>query len=147
MGDINWKNKCWVTTIFLVKDNKVLLTWNKNLQTWIPVGGHIDFGETPEEAIIREVKEEVGCDFTFYPEHNYNGDVKILNPHKVQIDKVPHHNQHINIVFLGKVSEWNGAEKTDEEELLKWFSKEELVKEKMLESVKDSSLEALNVVT
>jgi len=42
MGKINWKNKCWVTTIFLIKDKKVLLTWNKNLKTWIPVGGHIE---------------------------------------------------------------------------------------------------------
>jgi len=57
MGDINWKDKCWVTTIFLVRDDKkVLLTWNKNLQTWIPVGGHIDHGETPEQALKREVR-------------------------------------------------------------------------------------------
>ena len=80
MSEINWKNKCWVTTIFLVKDEKVLLTWNKNLQTWIPVGGHIEPGETPDEAIIREVKEEIGCDFIFYQEHQTENDVKILNP-------------------------------------------------------------------
>ncbi|MEK6936575.1 MAG: NUDIX domain-containing protein [Nanoarchaeota archaeon] len=146
MGDINWKDRCWVTTIFLVKDEKVLLTWNKNLQTWIPVGGHIEPGESPEEAITREVKEEVGCEFSFYPDHKYKGDVKILNPSKVQIDNVPHHNKHINLVFFGKISEWKNAEKTDEDELLKWFSKEDLIKEKMLESVKESALEALKNV-
>src|SRR3989344_1690207 len=104
MAEINWKNKCWVTTIFLVKDDKVLLTWNKNLQTWIPVGGHIEKGETPEEAVMREVKEELGCSFIFYPEHYFlnNGSVKVINPFKVQVEKVPHHGYHINSIFLGK---------------------------------------------
>ena len=143
MADINWKNKCWVTTIFLVKDNRVLLTWNKNLQTWIPVGGHIDPGETPEEAIIREVSEEVGCSFVFHPCSVEKNNVRVLQPLKVQVEKVPHHSHHINTVFVGKVQEWNNKCETDEQETLRWFSEEELKSEQMLESVRESALEAL----
>lgn len=29
---------------------------------YLPVGGHISYGETPYETIIREVKEEIGLD-------------------------------------------------------------------------------------
>ena len=32
--------------------------------TWCPPGGKIDYGETPKEAIVREVKEETDLDIT-----------------------------------------------------------------------------------
>jgi 8-oxo-dGTP pyrophosphatase MutT (NUDIX family) len=133
MSNINWKDKCWVSTIFLVRpDNKVLLTWNKNINTWIPVGGHIDEGETPDEAVAREVKEETGFQFEFFPDSEIidDGSVKIIKPFRIQIEKVPHHNHHINIVFFGRCTKWRDKEFTDENEKLRWFSYEELIKEK-----------------
>ncbi|MBU0894749.1 MAG: NUDIX domain-containing protein [Nanoarchaeota archaeon] len=48
---------------FLVNNKRVLLNWNKILQTWVPIGGHINLGESPLEAIRREVEEEVGFEF------------------------------------------------------------------------------------
>ena len=51
-------------TCYLKKGNKVLLLFrNKkevdiNKNKWIGVGGHIEEGETPIDAVVREVKEE-----------------------------------------------------------------------------------------
>ena len=148
MGEINWKDKCWVTTIYLVnEDKKVLLTWNKNLQTWIPVGGHIEYGETPEEAIRREVAEETGFDFEFLhlPMDEDNGNVIALKVHLIQIEKVPHHGHHMNIIFFGRCTRYDARGETDEQEKLKWFSESDLLrmKEGMIENVWKSSLEAL----
>jgi len=153
MGEINWKDKCWVTTVYLVNsDKKVLLTWNKNLQTWIPVGGHIDHGETPEEAVVREVAEETGFEFDFVSPHesDIDGNVKLLRHHRVQIEEVPHHNHHMNFVFFGKCNKWDSNKlSTDEEEKLRWFSKDELLAEKdsFLGSVHSMALAAIEKIT
>ena len=45
---------------YIYYNDKVLLVHHKKLDLWLPVGGHIEPNETPDEALHREVKEEVG---------------------------------------------------------------------------------------
>lgn len=40
-----------------------------NAGKWIGVGGHVENGETPEECLLREVKEETGLRLTSYRLH------------------------------------------------------------------------------
>jgi 8-oxo-dGTP diphosphatase len=117
------------------------------MNTWIPIGGHINFGETPEEAIKREVKEETGFDFDFLNEAEILGNSRIIKPFRFQIDSVPHHNHHMTFVFVGKCKSYNNQQETDENERLKWFSEEEIksMKDKMLISVWDASLEVIKL--
>lgn len=54
---------CWIVN----KEGMVLLqrrayTKTKNPGLWAKTGGHVDAGETPEQAALREVKEEIGLD-------------------------------------------------------------------------------------
>jgi 8-oxo-dGTP diphosphatase len=51
------------TLCFLTFQEKVLLLYRNhppNAGLWNGVGGHIEFGETPHEACLREVHEETG---------------------------------------------------------------------------------------
>ena len=51
--------------MIITRDDKVLLMKRKGPHgtgTWSTPGGHLDFGETPEQCAAREAKEEVGVD-------------------------------------------------------------------------------------
>lgn len=50
------------TTAVLVKDSKILVQRDRNGNEYALPGGHIKIGETLEDGLIRETKEEIGVD-------------------------------------------------------------------------------------
>ncbi len=60
------------TLCYIEKDDKYLMlhrikkTNDVNQDKWIGVGGHFEQGESPEECLLREVKEETGLTLLSY---------------------------------------------------------------------------------
>ncbi|MDY5244546.1 MAG: 8-oxo-dGTP diphosphatase [Anaerobutyricum soehngenii] len=62
----------FTTLCYIEKGNKYLMLHriskkkDGNKDKWIGVGGHFEKGESPEDCLLREVKEETGLELTSY---------------------------------------------------------------------------------
>lgn len=61
------------------KQKKIYLGWHKKADDWIPPGGHIEPGETPSAAAIREMQEELQTTITLDQIEPFNLSVKSIN--------------------------------------------------------------------
>ena len=61
---------CTVSAIVL-HDDRVLLIEHRKSGTVLPPGGHINPGEDPVQALLREVREEVGIDVEVLAEQRF----------------------------------------------------------------------------
>lgn len=100
----------------LITDRKLLLGHRHPGRRWYPdcwdlVGGHIELGESPEQAVRRECREEIGVELVE------------LRPIEVQLSNpelVPH--AFVVTQWLGQVT--NAA--PDEHDTLGWFTSHDL---------------------
>ena len=52
----------FTVAIFVVHERKVLVVHHRKLDQWLPLGGHIELEEDPEQAALREAEEESGLE-------------------------------------------------------------------------------------
>jgi 8-oxo-dGTP diphosphatase len=79
------------TAIIITREDKVLLMKRKGPHgqgTWSTPGGHLDFGETPEQGARREAKEETGIRV---------GDIRF---HALTNDVFPEEGQHYITIWM-----------------------------------------------
>lgn len=88
----------------VIKDGKALLIFHPYIKQWFQPGGHIDEGEAPVEAAIREVFEETGVVCEPLNES--------LDPIDIDLHEIPANPKksegkhlHIDLLFLLRVLE------------------------------------------
>ena len=130
----------------IVSDGKVLLMLHKKLNKWLFPGGHLDSNETPDMAIIREVKEETGLNLKLinFSELNQAPDEieKLAVPFHANLHNVGDHDHYCSYYF-GTVNNSNFI-KNHESKDLKWFNIEEIkVLENLPPSIKQMAIFAI----
>lgn len=103
---------------YLKKDNQYLfMLRNKekndlNEGKWIGIGGHIEPGETKEEALIREVKEETGFTINSF---SYRGEILFIN------------NDYQEIMYIFTSDDFTGEMIECDEGELSWIDKDKIL--------------------
>jgi 8-oxo-dGTP pyrophosphatase MutT (NUDIX family) len=97
---------------FVVHEGRVALHWHPKLGFWLPAGGHIEPGEDPVEAVLREVEEEFALKaepLRLVERPSYDGPRQIEPPYAIQNCVIAPGHQHIDLVyFLRHVSGFPG---------------------------------------
>ncbi|MFZ1987543.1 MAG: NUDIX domain-containing protein [Minisyncoccia bacterium] len=107
--------------VFVVYNDKVLLRKHDKYGIWLSVGGHIELDEDPNEAALREVKEEVGLDVTLFDTrgftHEEKGFVELIAPISLNRHNISDTHEHISMIYFAKA---NTDQVIPEKELDEW---------------------------
>lgn len=117
--------------------DKALLVFHKKLQLWLPAGGHVEPGELPHNAAIREVFEETGIRAHI---RNSSEDLDLQKGVEIQIpaprfvlhefipvykDRQTH--MHYDFIYHMQADNEDCILNENEVESIGWFSKEQLL--------------------
>lgn len=123
---------------FVLRDGRLLLVFHRKHQVWIYPGGHVEKDETPDEACLREIREETGlsCRITSprNPSLGMPGMVEVLHtPWMVLCERIPARGEepehcHIDFAYLCEPLPGQDRLTQDQRETdgIGWFSLEEL---------------------
>ena len=135
---------------YIFDKNKVLLIHHKKLDLWLPVGGHIQENETPDDALLREIQEEVriGVEIINNNKFGMEGNVKknLAIPFNVNLHSVGDHD-HCCFFYACKAID-AGKLKINHDELKNyaWFSKEELNQNHVPADVRAMALKGFEIL-
>ncbi len=110
--NINLEKHFTASALIQNDEGKVLLVYHKKLDVWLYPGGHIEANETPDEALVREVKEETGLDVEIIGElktslNDKEADVSVLhNPYAILCERINSKDEHyhIDMVYACKIT-------------------------------------------
>ncbi len=122
-------DKHFTATGFLVRDGRVLLLHHRKLDMWLPFGGHIDPGEDPDQALLREAREETGFEVEILGdrvEFEQEDVIALARPETILLELIEPGHYHVDLIYF--VRPVGGAQRlaSQEHHALRWFTWDDL---------------------
>ena len=120
----------WTVATFVVHDGRVLLLFHPKIGIWLPPGGHIEVGELPDEAAVREVLEETGVRCRLVGERGVDVAYpqQLVRPFGVQVENIRPGVQHIDLVYFAVADDdgWHVSAESAVRERAGWYAPADL---------------------
>jgi len=140
------------TGVVLDGRGKTLLIFHKKLGIWLCPGGHMEPGETPDEAVLREIWEETGVRCRILPngEHHEFADRAarfLATPRHVLLEDIGFTGQHrhIDLVYYCLAEEGKLTANERETGGIGWFTAEQVKSLHTYENIRSILLHAIEI--
>ncbi len=119
----------FTVAIFVVQDAKVLLIHHRALNKWLPLGGHVELNEDPEQAALREAREESGLEVELLgerPPTTSPGTRALIAPRYLDIHRISDTHEHIGMIYWARPRSGTVTLAPSEHHAIRWCSAESI---------------------
>jgi 8-oxo-dGTP pyrophosphatase MutT (NUDIX family) len=119
----------FTVAIFVVHRGNVLVIHHRKLDKWLPLGGHVELDEDPEQAALREAREESGLEVELLgerPPTTGQGTRALIAPRFLDIHRISDTHEHIGMIYWARPRNGTVTLAATEHHEIRWCSPAEL---------------------
>ena len=124
MANFENRRRPIIVVAAIIRENGKILICKRKNREWEFPGGKLEYGETPEQALVREILEELGCG------------IRVLGIFGVSSVIARNGSNFVLIFYLCKITA--GRPKASEHERIEWVAPNELKKHNFAEADLDA---------
>ena len=142
----------FTVAIFVVHEGRVLVIHHRKLDKWLPLGGHIELDEDPEQAALREAREESGFEVELLgerPPTTSPGTRALITPRFMDIHRISETHEHIGLIYWARPKSGALTLASAEHHDIRWCAVQELetLQPSMSDAVKWYCLQAIEEIS